>query len=456
MTFKCLVRDAIESMSGSVPAIDVNIDPNTPISGVSTDSRNIKSGDLFIALVGENFDGHKFVDRSIDRGAVVAVVDRTFSDRSHLPLLIVPDTLKAYQDLAHWWRNQSNLPVVAVTGSAGKTTTKELISTLLDRYTQPSKKVHKSLANHNNDIGVAQTLLSIDPNKHDFAIVEMGMRGRGEIARLAAIARPTVGVITNIGTAHIGRLGSKQAIAAAKCELLEQMPTDSIAVLNGEDQLLLDFASKVWHGQTITYGIGVGDVNGELAGNTLKVAGFEFDLPILGRHNALNLLAALAVVKALGLDWQVLDRDLGSLTLPEGRAQVHHLAGDVMILDETYNASPEAVIAALDLLADTPATRRWAILGTMKELGDASEALHAQVGRKAKELGIDRLLVLTDGESDAILSGSGSGMGYTSGDEIVQELLQSVKSGDRILFKASHSVGMDRLVRDFQLAWQKR
>jgi UDP-N-acetylmuramoyl-tripeptide--D-alanyl-D-alanine ligase len=348
--------------------------------------------------------------------------------------------------------------VIAVTGSAGKTTTKEIISTLLNCYVQPTRQVHKSLDNHNNDIGVAQTLLAIAPEQHDFAVVEMAMRGTGEIARLARTAQPTVSVITNVGTAHVGRLGSREAIAKAKCELLAEMPTDGIAVLNAEDGLLMETASMIWHGKTLTYGLGTGDVCGAIIGTKLQVGDLSWELPLPGRHNALNFLAGLAVLKALALDWQPTTQGIDTIELPFGRAQVHYLPQNVVILDETYNASPEATIAALRLLAETPARRRWAVLGTMKELGEMSAQLHAQVGQEVRALGVNCLVVLTDGEADAIIAGAGQGLsmivGCTSHAEITQMLLQKVAPGDLLLFKASRSVGMDRVVKEFQQAWQ--
>jgi UDP-N-acetylmuramoyl-tripeptide--D-alanyl-D-alanine ligase len=338
---------------------------------------------------------------------------------------------------------------------------KEIISQLLSFY----GKVHKSVANHNNDIGVAQTLLAID-SQHDFVVVEMGMRGLGEIARLSEMAAPDVAVITNIGTAHIGRLGSQVAIAQAKCELLKYMPVSSVAVLNGEDRLLLETASQVWQGKTLTYGLtGILDhileegVQGELDGEELRIGSQSWHLPLSGRHNALNFLAGLAVVKALGLDWALISANIGDLDLPEGRSQIYHLPRNVTILDETYNSSPEAAIAALHLLGQTPTIgKRWAVLGAMKELGAKSQELHALVGKTAKDLSIDCLLVLADGESDAILTGAGHDFSYVNGEgdraALVKKLLNLVGDGDTILFKASHSVGMDMVVREFLAGWR--
>lgn len=460
MTCICTISQAIAITSATVNNIDENTQKNTEIRGVISDSRKLKSGELFVALTGENFDGHGFVAQAIAQGAVAAIVSHEWASSvaaKGLPLLAVDDTLAAYQDLARWWRSQFAHPVVSVTGSVGKTTTKEIIASMLASYVAPDKQVHKSLANHNNDIGVAQTLLAIAPELHDFVVVEMGMRGLGEIARLAKTALPTVSVITNVGTAHIGRLGSREAIAQAKCELLMETPADGIAILNASDPLLLETARKVWHGKTITYGLGVGDVNGELIGQQLHVEDLTWDLPLPGRHNALNFLAGLAVLKALNLDWNQTTQGLAKLDLPFGRAQLYQLAQDVTILDETYNASPEGMLAALRQLADMPAKRHWAVLGTMKELGEMSTPLHNQVGEAISKLGIEGAIILADGEADAILAGANGSLKYAiacrSYQEITDTLLQKIESGDRILFKASRSVGMDRVVEAFRNSW---
>ncbi len=461
MTFICTISQAIAVTSATVANIDETAQKNIEIRGVVSDSRKIKAGELFVALTGENFDGHGFVAAAIAQGAVAAIVSHEWAKSEAakgLPVLAVGNTLTAYQDLARWWRSQFLQPVVSVTGSVGKTTTKEIIASMLGCYVSPHKQVHKSQANHNNDIGVAQTLLAIAPEQHDFVVVEMGMRGLGEIERLARTTLPTVSVITNVGTAHIGRLGSREAIAQAKCELLAETPADGTAVLNASNPLLLEMASQVWQGKTITYGLGVGDVNGELIGDRLQVGDLTWELPLPGRHNALNFLAGLAVLKALNLDWQKTLQGIGKLDLPFGRAQLYQLPQDVMILDETYNASPEGMLAALRQLSDMPAKRHWAVLGTMKELGEMSTQLHRQVGESISQLGIEGAIILADGEADAILAGANGSLKYAiachSYDDITQTLLQKVESGDRILFKASRSVGMDRVVEAFRKTWQ--
>ncbi|MFM7885170.1 MAG: UDP-N-acetylmuramoyl-tripeptide--D-alanyl-D-alanine ligase [Pseudanabaena sp.] len=461
MTFICKISQAISITSATVVNIDETAQKNIEIRGVVSDSRKLKAGELFVALTGENFDGHGFVASAIAQGAVAAIVSHEWAKSEAaqgLPVLAVKNTLTAYQDLARWWRSLFRQPVVSVTGSVGKTTTKEIIASMLGCYVAPHKQVHKSQANHNNDIGVAQTLLAIAPEQHDFVVVEMGMRGLGEIERLARTTLPTVSVITNVGTAHIGRLGSREAIAQAKCELLAETPADGTAILNASNPLLLEMASKVWQGKTITYGLGLGDVNGELIGDRLQVGEFTWDLPLLGRHNALNFLAGLAVLKALNLDWHKTLQGIGKLDLPFGRAQIYHLPQDVMILDETYNASPEGMMAALRQLSDMPAKRHWAVLGTMKELGEMSTQLHRQVGESISQLGIEGAIILADGEADAILAGANGSLKYAiachSYDDITQILLQKVESCDRILFKASRSVGMDSVVEAFRKTWQ--
>jgi UDP-N-acetylmuramoyl-tripeptide--D-alanyl-D-alanine ligase len=416
----------------------------TVATGISTDTRNVQPGEVFLALRGERFDGHAFVEDAIDRGAIAAIVDRSFAGRAGLPILSVDDTLTAYQALAQWWRSQFTIPVIAVTGSVGKTTTKELISAVLSRQ----GRVLKSQANFNNEIGVPKTLLELDAS-HDFAVVEMGMRGPGEIALLSQIARPDIAVITNVGTAHIGRLGSEQAIAHAKCELLQAMPASSVAILNQDDRRLIGTAASVWQGKVVTYGLQGGDLQGHLPDpTTLNVKGMTLPLPLPGRHNALNYLAALAVAQVLHIDWSGLTEGL-AVDLPQGRARRYPLPGDITLLDETYNAGLESMTAALHLLAETPGRRRIAVLGTMKELGDRSPEFHHQVGALVRQLQLDGLLILADAaESQAMAAGASplAAVQCSSHEELVQRLQAIVQPGDRILFKASRAVGLDRVV----------
>jgi UDP-N-acetylmuramoyl-tripeptide--D-alanyl-D-alanine ligase len=412
-------------------------------TGITTDTRSLKPGEIFIALRGENFNGHEFAVSAVEKGAIATVTDHKLDDP--VPQLLVKDTLEAYQQIASWWRKQFDIPIIAVTGSVGKTTTKELIAAVLST----TGNVLKTQLNYNNEIGVPKTLLELSAD-HDYAVIEMAMRGAGQIALLAQIASPTIGVITNVGTAHIGLLGSKEAIARAKCELLEEMPTSSVAILNHDNPLLIATASTVWQGQTLTYGLEGGELRGELPNSsTLSIAGMELPLPLAGRHNASNFLAALAVAKVLGIDWQPLATNL-SVSLPAGRATVHSLPNDIILLDETYNAGTESMLAALQLLAETPGKRRIAVLGAMKELGDASEELHQQVGKEAEQLQLDVLLVLVnDPEAQAIATGA-SGISpecFSTHEALLARLQEILQPGDRVLFKASHSVALDQVVK---------
>nr|WP_051020974.1 UDP-N-acetylmuramoyl-tripeptide--D-alanyl-D-alanine ligase [Synechococcus sp. PCC 6312] len=409
---------------------------------VSTDTRTLQPGDIFLALRGETFDGHGFIEVAKQQGASLAIVDQAIG--VPIPQIIVQDTLAAYQILGQWWRQQFPIPVIAITGSVGKTTTKELVAAVLGCY----GKVLKTEANYNNEIGVPKTLLQLTAD-HDFAVIEMGMRGPGEIALLSRMAQATVGVITNVGTAHIGRLGSREAIAQAKCELLAELPSTSTAILNGEQPLLLATAQTVWPEKTITYGLETGELRGRLLpDNQIEIKGQIFPLPLPGRHNALNFLAAIAVTQALGLDLTPLQSGI-TVQLPPGRAKRYTLERDIVLLDETYNAGLESMLASLQILAETPGTRRIAVLGPMRELGDYSVALHEEVGERVKSLALDQLLILdTEAEGQALAQGANPTptQQFSQHQDLINYLKTLTRPGDRLLFKASHSVGLDRVV----------
>jgi UDP-N-acetylmuramoyl-tripeptide--D-alanyl-D-alanine ligase len=439
-------RTVLAQLSTATNAIPTNLSHEIlqrSVAGITTDTRNLSPGDVFVALRGDRFDGHGFVEGAIGQGAIAAIVQLGFKATADLPLLQVENTLTAYQAIARWWRSQFSIPVVAITGSVGKTTTKELIAAVLSLQ----GKVLKSQANYNNEIGVPKTLLELD-SQHDFAVIEMGMRGLGEIELLTQITAPDIAVITNVGTAHIERLGSREAIAQAKCELLATMPSTGVAVLNHDNPLLLKTAETVWHGKTITYGFTGGDVWGQFQEDKVVVDGLEFLLPLPGEHNALNFLAALAVAKVVGIDWQHIASGV-AVQLPQGRSQRYELSNDVVFLDETYNAGLESMLASLRLLAQTPGKRRFAVLGTMKELGSYSTEFHQQVGSRVQELGLDGLFILADpAEAAAMARGAAplKSEQFATQAELVERLRGVIQPGDRLLFKASRAVGLDRVV----------
>jgi UDP-N-acetylmuramoyl-tripeptide--D-alanyl-D-alanine ligase len=427
-----------------------------PIAQASTDSRSLARGDLFLALRGDRFDGHEFVGFALEQGAIAVVVDQQYglteaiqrqAEAQGSVILQVRDTLAAYQAIGQWCRQTFTGPVIAVTGSVGKTTTKELLAAVLGTQ----GPVLKTEANFNNEIGVPKTLLGLEPH-HRYGVIEMGMRGRGQIAELAAIAQPTIGVISNVGTAHIELLGSEAAIAEAKCELLAEMAPQGLAILNADCPQLIEAAAEVWSGKTVTYGLDSATINqtdlrGQIqADGSMVVDGIRFKLPLPGRHNALNFLAALAVARELGIDWAGLTNL--EVQLPGGRSRRLETA-DRVLLDETYNAGLESMLAALRLLADEPGTRRIAVLGTMKELGDYSLDFHGRVGQAVAELGLDRLLILADPlEAHALAQGAGAvpTQCFENHDALTATIIAMSEPGDRLLFKASRAVALDRVV----------
>ncbi|MCP9888787.1 UDP-N-acetylmuramoyl-tripeptide--D-alanyl-D-alanine ligase [Cyanobium sp. ATX 6A2] len=429
---------------------------------VSTDSRRLSAGGVFLALVGERFDGHRFLRQALAAGsrALVAQRDRlSGADLAELraaaaaagaALWLVDDTLQAYQDLGRLWRERLAAPVVAVTGSAGKTSTRELIRAVL----APLGPVLASSGNENNDVGVPLTLLRAGAG-HCAVVVEMGMRGLGEIERLSRCARPDVAVITNLGTAHIGRLGSREAIGTAKCEIVTGLAPGGVVVIPSGDPLLDASLTRVWSGRVLRVALcgDPGEDDAELVGvldeaaGCLEVAGVCLPLPLEGRHQARNLMLALAVAQELGLPparWQPLAVDL-----PGGRSRRLELAG-VTILDETYNASPEAMLASLELLARQQGGRRYAVLGTMLELGERGVELHRQVAERAVELGLDGLVLVVGGAEGDAMAATAAALPrlarVPTPEQAAEPLRDWLESGDVVLLKASRSVALERLL----------
>jgi len=428
---------------------------------ICTDSRQLSGGDLFLPLIGERFDGHGFLATALEAGAAALIAQAghlapasqaslsAAAAAAHVPLWLVPDTLQAYQDLAGLWRLQLAAPVVAVTGSAGKTTTRELIRSAL----APLGPIWASSGNENNDVGVPLTLLGAGPDQAAL-VVEMGMRGLGEIERLSRCASPDVAVITNIGTAHIGRLGSREAIATAKCEIVAGLRPDGLVVIQAGDPLLDRALARVWSGRVVRVALqgegheAAADLVGSLdcQGEILELAGVALPVPLEGVHHARNLMLAMAVARELGLEperWRPLQVDL-----PGGRSRRLHQNG-VLVLDETYNASPEAVLAALELLAQQPG-RRFAVLGTMLELGEQSLALHRGVAERARQLDLDGLVIVDQGEEGAAMIAAATGLSrlrqVDCPEAAAEPLLQWLQPGDVLLLKASRGVALERLI----------
>lgn len=439
----CGIQGTWGSLIAWLDPLGVVGDPQAEFVGISTDSRTVRLGEVFLALRGEHFDGHGFISQAMAAGAAGVISECPVP----YPHLLVADTLAAYQRLAQVWRQQFQLPLIAITGSAGKTSTKEMLAAALARY----GTVLKTEANHNNDIGVAQTLLRLG-SQHTYAVVEMAMRGPGEIARLARMAQPTHALITNIGSAHIGRLGSRQAIAQAKCELLQDFR--GLAVLNGEDPLLLATAASVLAGgEYLTYGLEQGQIRGQWdpQRQTVRVAGVELPVPLPGRHQAMNWMGVVATLISLGLDLALLKDPLQLPSSEMGRNRRLVLSQGRLILDETYNAAPEAMVAALELLAQTPAGRRIAILGPMRELGDFAPQIYQQLGQTLAALKLEQVLLL---DPDGEMLGVPHNQRFSCPPALVEFLLAQTQPGDVYLCKAAHAIGLDRVVQELQQAWQ--
>ena len=432
------------------------------VCGYSIDSRTVAAGELFFAVRGEQLDGHDFVVAALERGAVAAVVSRarvaTLPDAAlAVPLLIAEDPLVALQALAAHVRRQWGRRLVAVTGSAGKTTTKEAVAAALGA----KFNVLKSRGNLNNGFGLPLQLLRLEP-EHDYAVVEMGMNHAGEIAALARIAAPDWGVVTNVGTAHIENFADGQAgIARAKFELVAALPANGVAFLNCDDAYVSQFG-RDFMGRAVYFGAGP-CADPQLLEQTEDLAGLhlrfrageregELTLHLLGAHNASNALAGLAVAQEAGVDLDSAVAALASLTAGDKRGQVIEIAGTT-ILNDSYNSNPEALRSMIRTLAGRPARRRILVAGEMLEMGEYGPALHAACGRAAAEDGLD-LVVGVGGNAEhlaaAACAGGVASLFLPDAEAAGRWLQQNLHEGDVVLVKGSRGVHLERAIEAVQ------
>ncbi|MFN3650021.1 MAG: UDP-N-acetylmuramoyl-tripeptide--D-alanyl-D-alanine ligase [Armatimonadota bacterium] len=446
-----------------------------PVTGACTDSRKVQAGFLFFALEGERVDGHRFVPQVLAEGAAAAVVRAGYTPPADLagPLLEVPDPVLALGELGLWHRNRHPVRVVAVTGSVGKTTTKDLVAAVLGQQF----RTLKSPGNYNTEIGLPLALLELRP-EHEAAVVELSMRGPGQIAYLARLARPEAAIITNIGLSHLELLGSQDAIAAAKGEVLDFLPTRGAAILPADDAYFETLRGRLLPDvRCIAFGEqsrGGEQVSGSYFGpsapptgrGTNGALGSRFALhprgkptqrawmPLLGRHNMRNALAAAAAGAALGITWARIARGLAQAEISGMRMETHRLSDGSLILDDAYNASsPEAMFGALEVLREVDGLRRTAVLGSMLELGPASEDAHRRVGEAvaAHPPGF----LVTVGEGGRLIAEAAKDAGYSddriavcaSNDEAIETLRERRRPGDVILVKGSRGVAMESIVR---------
>jgi UDP-N-acetylmuramoyl-tripeptide--D-alanyl-D-alanine ligase len=422
--------------------------PGLAISGWSIDTRTLGPGDLFFALRGPSHDGHDFVQEAIRKGAAGVVVDHAIEGLRNA--LVVPDTLGALQSLAGWARKQWGGRVIGVTGSAGKTTTKDAIAHLLSA----ELKVGKTIRNLNNHVGVPLSILRL-PDDCRVAVLEMGMNHAGEIRALAEIASPNVGVVTNVGYAHTEFFDSIEGVALAKRELIEALPADGVAVLNADDPRVIEFRPVPPRpGRSVTFGFSDGaDVRGqklELApdGSRFEVDGVQFDIPLPGRHGAMNALAAIAVAGVYSIPPERLTAAAHSLEAGKMRGQ-RIQTGGITILNDCYNSNPEAVRAMVDVLGATPARRRLAVLGEMLELGPSAEPLHREIGTYVAGRGIDVLIGIRGASrhmvDEAVRAGMSGAAYFFEDPQPAGDFLRNLaREGDVILFKGSRGVAVEK------------
>ena len=418
--------------------------------GVSTDSRRDCAGTLFFALRGPNFDGHDHVEAAARAGAVAAVTERPAD--AGLPRLVVPDARHALGRLAHAWRRRFDVPFVAVTGSNGKTTVKEMIASILRRS-------HRTLAtagNLNTDIGLAATLFGLD-SEHRRGVVEMGANHPGEIAALARLCAPRVGVVTQCAPAHLEGFGDVAGVARAKGELFESLPPDGFGVVNADDRFAQFWTDQLGIRRVVRFGlrkpadVGASFVPGEHGSRiTLRAPAGEaaVELALPGRHNVMNALAATAASLALGESLDTVRAGLEAMRPVPGRLCARPLTGGSLLLDDTYNANPGSLRAALDVLAGRGG-ECWLALGDMAELGEDGRDLHAQAGRLARERGVARLYGLGPLAAEAVHAFGPGGRHHPSHDALVAELRADLgeKSPITVLVKGSRSMGMERVVQ---------
>jgi len=426
------------------------------VTGWSVDSRSLQPGDLFFALRGPVHDGHVYVDEVLKKGAVGAVVEEDGGGMG--PVLRVEDTLRALQQLASWARREWRGDVVAVTGSAGKTTTKDIIAEMLATE-MPTTKTQGNLNNH---VGLPLSLLRIEETAR-VAVLELGMNHAGEIRDLAAIVRPDVGVVTNVGYAHIENFDSIEGIAAAKRELVEGLGKNGTAVLNADDAREAAFALS-HPGKTVLYGqspaaqVRAEDVEYSRAdgapGVRFRVGSVGFESALTGRHSVSNLLAGIAVAGVYGIEPERLREKVRQLTPAKMRGERLEHQG-VLIYNDCYNSNPDAVRAMLEVLRDTPARRRIAVLGEMLELGRWAEPLHRDVGNYAAVCGLDVLVGIrgaawhmVDAVKRAGLT-AGAAFFFDDPEEAGRLLRTLAQPGDAILFKGSRGVHVEHALEKF-------
>ena len=416
--------------------------------GVGTDSRTAPRGALFVAVRGPSFDGHDFVGAAMRRGAAAALVER--APREPVPFILVRDSVRALGRLAAAWRGRfRELLLVAITGSNGKTTVKEMVAAIL----RAAGPVSATRGNLNNEIGVPLTLCELD-GAHRTAVVELGANHRGEIAALTALARPSIGLVTQCAPAHLEGFGSVEGVARAKGELFEHMPEDATAVVNADDEYAGLWRELAGRRRCLSFGTGTGaDVRVRAAPGAGRprvsldtpAGPLDVDLALPGAHNALNAGAAAAAAIAAGVDPGAIREGLAAMRSVKGRLESKRGPRGVEIIDDTYNANPASLRAGLGVLGAKPAPR-WLVLGDMAELGPGAAALHAGAGRDARRHGVERLFATGDLSREAARAFGDGAVHFEGRTALIDRLRDELPEGATVLVKGSRSMAMERVV----------
>ena len=420
------------------------------ITSVERDSRQVKEGSLFLAIKGERVDGHDYIQKCYDSGAICAICEKA-PENADKPYILVPSTLQAVKEIGRAYREKFDIPVVGVSGSVGKTSTKEMLYAVLSQ----KFKTHKTQGNLNNELGVPLTLLSM-PEDTEAAVIEMGISGFGEMTRLAKMAQPTICVLTIIGCCHLENLGDRDGVLKAKTEMFDYAKDGAAFILNGDDDKL-STVKDVRGTKPIFFGLdksnryyaeniennGEGGVSCTLCFDDTRL---DVTIPAIGSYMVSNALAAVAAGKLLGLSDEQLKNGVEAYKTVGSRANVIN-TGKLRIIDDCYNANPTSVKASLDTLKNF-AGRKVAILGDMKELGSNELALHYDTGAYAKEIGIDR--VLSVGPLAKELARGADDLWFESIDALLPELPDLLKDGDTVLVKASHSMHFENIVESLK------
>lgn len=454
-----MIKITCRDIYNAVSAVGFAGDLDAALTDVSIDSRNIPDGCLFIPIIGERFDGHDFLLDSLNKGAKAALSSRNSEEIEGKTIIFVKDTSKALRDLAAWYRSQFDIPVVGITGSVGKTSTKDMVYSVLSQ----KFNVLKTLGNFNNEIGLPLTILKLDET-HQAAVIEMGMSNLGEISRLTDIAKPDVAVITNIGVSHIENLGSRENILKAKLEIAEGFSEKGTLIINNDDDMLSTVKSVKNVKKIVTFGINSeGDLRAVDIRNkgekgvsfsvSIKGASYGVDIPVPGIHNIYNALAGIGVGLELGLSVQQIINGISRFSPGKMRMNITD-TGKYKLINDCYNASPQSMEAALKVLSDIGGSgRKVAILGDMLELGDYSEQGHREVGRMCRD-NADILIACGNSAINIANGAAEAGMSkntvhyFATTSEAILALGDILANGDTILVKGSRGMKMEEIAEN--------